>query len=332
MSRPAPNLTLSAFQCGPRQFTLDEVLAAARELGTFATFRGAWQRHQVAARLAATAGLTPTDAELEAALETFRYARDLVSGEECDRWLETRGLRFDDLVDCITRRLQSGLIEAEPAVAVETEDPTDAAGDDERLLRVDALLADEFNVWARRLARAVALAEHAAQAHAGAPLPPEAWAELDRRREATAATLATPARRRSALAAHRLELTRVRFEQAEFDTEGAAREAILCAREDATSLRATAETNAFPCQESDVLLGDLPAAWAEVLMSARLGEAVIPRSEDGSFVVLSPLSRQEPSLDDPAVQARVDAAVVEHHFRELETRYIRWLINVDLNP
>ncbi len=331
MTRPAPRLSLPAFQCGLRVFTIDDILTAARDRGDFAIFQSAWRARRLTAHLAASAGQTPSNAEIEAAIESFRYARDLVSGEECDRWLEARGIEFAALVESVTRRLQSTLAPDEPAAPGESEASGELKAGDESLLYIDILLADEFSGWARRLARAVALAAHSDSARFGAAtsdsLP---WAELEDRLTAAIATVTTPARRQSALAGLRLDLLRVEFAQAEFDSAGAAREAVLCTREDHASLRDTAEANAFPCRIETAFLNDLSPAWSEVLTSTRLGEAVIPRDSAGCFVVLAPLGRQEPSLDDPDVCARLDAALVEQHFRELETRHIRWLINVDL--
>lgn len=330
MTHPVPRLSLPAFRCGSRVFTVDDVLAAARDRCDFESFHAAWWERRSAARQAAAAEQIPPAAELEAAIESFRYARDLVSGEECDRWLEARGLDFEDLVDSVTRRMQSTLTAEKPGVPVESQDDREEEAEDERLLIVDILLADEFNAWARRLARSVALVAHSEPGRFEHSSEGLRWAELDKRLEAALAAVTTPARRQSALAGHRLDLLRVEFEQAEFDSAGAAREAVLCTREDHASLRATAEANAFPCRVETAFLGDLPPTWAEVLTSTRLGEAVIPRDSDGCFVVLAPLGRQEPSLEDPDVCARLDVALVEQHFRELESRHIRWLINVDL--
>lgn len=334
MNRPAPSNPFPAFQCGNRVFTLDDVLAAARARGELDSFLGAGRERWAAARRAEAAGLVPDDAEIESALDSFRYARDLISGEECDRWLEARGLEFDDLVGCVTRRLQSALAAA-GTVDFDGEEAATSAGDvsdDESLVRVDALLSDEFNLWARQLARAVALAAQTDPAAFADPTQPLPWTELNEGYAAAAAALTTAPSRQSALAGRRLDLIQVRYEQAEFDSPGAAREAVLCTREDNASLSAIAEANAFPCEVASAFLGDLPPAWAEVLTSARLGEAVLPRETDGRIVVLAPLSRREPSLEDPAIVARLDAILVEQHFRELETRHIRWLINVELAP
>jgi hypothetical protein len=319
---PASTPALPAFQCGPRVYFLDDILEAARNLGEFARYRSDWLTRQGAAQAAETEGLSPDSAAVDTATEAFRYARDLVSAEECERWLEARGLVFEDLVGCVTRRLQSNL--------AELGDPLEPTPEHERLLRNDALLADEFNAWAKHLAQRIAVA-----AEAGRTIPGEAsltalWPELEAGFAAVTAAIATPERRQRALAGQRLELMRVSFDFAEFDSADAVREAILCAGEDGTTLRETAEANAFPCQTAECFLGDLPAAWAELLTSARVGEAVAPPVGDDRIVALSLLSRREPSLEDTAVCQRIDEALIRQHFRELESRHIRWSINVEL--
>ena len=322
MAPPGSTPAYPAFQCGPRVYTLDDILEAAQSGGELARFRSSWLARQAAVKAAEAADLSPDSAAVEAATEAFRYARDLVSAEECERWLGARGLAFEELADCVTRRLQSAL--------AETAAPFDPTADDERLFRRDALLADEFTGWARHLARRVAVAAESGRPLAGDSSLTAQWPELEAGFAAAAAALLTPANRQRALAGQRLTLMRITFDLAEFDSENAAREAILCSREDGTALRDVAASNAFVCQTSESFLGDLPAGWFDPLTSARVGEALSPRAGEGGNVVLSVISRREPSLEDSAVCQRVDEALIEQRLRELESRHIRWLINVEL--
>jgi len=322
MRPPDHAASYPAFQCGARTFTLDDVLVAAQGLGELDRFRQTWRSRRAAAQAAAAADLAPESAAVDAALESFRYARDLVSGEECDRWLEARGLTFDDLVGGVTRRLQAELVDADAAGA--------PAPHDEHLFRTDALLTDDFNGWARHLARRVAVAADAGRTLADAVPLTDLWAELEAGFSAAAAAVVTPARRSQMLSAQRLGLTRVTFELAEFDSESAAREAVLCTREDDATLGATAAANAFPCRTTECFLDDLPASWAEVLISARVGEAVIPPADDENIAVVSVVSRRAPTLEDDAILERLDGLLLDQHFRELEMRHIRWLISVEL--
>lgn len=310
------------FALGSREFTLDDVLEAADCLGAWEPFQTAWAARQQAAAAAAAAGLVPDGKAVEEAVDAFRYARDLVAGEECEAWLAARGLAFADLVDCVTRRLQAELAE-------------EGAGDngvpaDEGRLRSDALLADEFGDWARQLAQRAAAAA-AAGVECGAGVAVRAlWPELERAHGEAAAAVLTAETRQREVAAHRLGLMHLQLEVAEFDSEAAAREAWCCVREDGLDLAAVARENGLPAQAVERFLGDLPPEWALLVQSARTGDVVLHRPGEGSWVAVAVKARREPSLDDPAVVARVDATLTERLFRDLESKYVRWRLKVEV--
>ncbi len=312
----------SAFQGGLRVFTVDDILSAAEWRGVLADFRTDWSRRLTSARTAEAEGLAPDAAAIEAATDAFRYARDLVSADECDRWLGDRGLTFEDLTASVTRRLQAEM--SDPVEGCEPE------ADDEPIFLLDALLADEFTVWARDLAWRVALACEEKTLPSDPNPEIEIWPELEERFVSAGAALITPDRRKRELAAQRLRFLRVTVEVAEFDSDPAAREAVLCAREAGSSLAGIAGVNGFPCQTVAGFLGDLPEGWRPALISARPGDVVRPPDADGGIIVLNVLNRQEPALDDVAVCERLDTELRDRHFSELESRHIRWLINVEL--
>ena len=350
-----------AFRAGSRIFSLDDILAAAEARGEFAEFQVGR-----AARLAASAeacGRSPAAGAVEAATDAFRFARDLVSAEECDRWLAQRGLSFEDLTASVTRRLR-----AELAPEDEAPNPPEPDAWDATRFRTDALLADEFTGWARGLGWRVALACEQgalpADETAGKPSqngkvrdgsrgrgsvavpqqdrdshrPTSAatgsladlWPELEERFTAACAALVTPERRRRELTTQRLQLLRLEISAAEFESGAAAREAFLCAREDGAALAEVATANGFPVAAHEVFLGDLTPDWQQALISAKPGDVVAPLTADGRAVVLQLLGKREPSLDDPAVCRRLDADLRRQHFGELEAKHVRWLINVEV--
>ena len=314
--------SLPAFKAGSRVISLDDILAAAEWRGELAPFRANREQALAAALVAEAAGRTPEPAAVEAATAEFRYARDLVSAEECDQWLEQRGLTFADLTASVTRRLL--------AECPEIGEPTGLPPGAGAILRTEALLADEFTDWARQLAwrSALAVADNALPSVGLAPAT--AYAELEARFAAAAAALAEPARRTRELAAQRLELLWVEILAAEFTDEGAAHEAFLCVREDGSTLAEVAAANGFPTRTNAAFLGELPPEWQPALLSATVGDVLPPRAGADSAVVLQLLHRREPSLADAAVTERLDREVRRQHFGQLEARHIRWLINVEV--
>ena len=105
---PAPVV----LEAGGYAGSLDDILAAAAWRGELDAFRSRWETIQAAAARAEALGQFPEPAAVEAATNEFRYARDLVSAEECEGWLAARGLTFADLTACVTRRLQAELAPA----------------------------------------------------------------------------------------------------------------------------------------------------------------------------------------------------------------------------
>ena len=315
-------MSLPVFKTGERAFTIDDVLGATAWRGALTPFCVTLAQRLAAAEAAQAGGLEPDPAAVESATEDFRYARDLVSAEECEQWLAQRGLAFADLTTSATRQLQAELAEVDSA---EEFPAPDAA-----LLRTEALLADEFTEWARQLAWRVALAA------AENALPPVGapreilWSELEQRFAAACALLTEPARRQRELGAQRLPLLQTEISLAEFGEESAAREACLCVSEDGDTLAAVAAANGYPSRTITAYLGELPAEWQQGLLGATPGGVLPPQVGTAGACVLQLLSRREPSLNEPAVTARLDAEVRRQHFGELETRQIRWLLNVEL--
>jgi hypothetical protein len=260
---------------------------------------------------------------VESAVNEFRYARDLVSAEECERWLDQRGLEFTHLTDCVSRRLQATLADA--------DGPAELAASDQAIFCIEAILSDEFTLWAHRLARRVALA-----LDAGATISEDTGLAallpaLEERLQAAVAGWTTPDRQRRALANQRLGLTQITVEASEFDSAPAAREARLCTVVDGASLAETATANGFACRQVEAFLDELPENWRPVLLSARSGDIVAPPADEDCFPLLHVLRRREPSLEDEGVLARLNAGLVLQRLQELETRHIRWAIAMEVD-
>lgn len=345
----AAKLFAPVFQAGARSFSLRDIFDAAAERGALADFRAAWQSRREAATQTEAAGLQPEETAVEAASNAFRYARDLVTAEECEHWLAQRGLVFEDLTASLTRRLQAEL-------AGETKDPQGRSprpggvSESTDFYR-DVLLADEFTEWARGLAWRVALAvaETGGTAEISAGTDPMRqrtgavqdagawgdvsstdWTKFEHRFADACEKISAPECQRRELSAHRLELTRLLVAAAEFDSSPAAREAFLCAQEDGTTIGEIAQTNGFSCAIYERLWEDFTPDWQAALLSACPGEVVPPLPHGEGFVVLQLLDKWEPSLEAADVRARLAKNLERRFFGELEAKHIRWLLKVEV--
>src|SRR6476659_8751436 len=120
---------------GNREFTVHDILAHGWFLGEL---RAPWTElmNGVAyEECASESDLSPDDEVLNAMSEEFRYARDLLTVEETERWLLARDLTEDDFSGYLVRRYWR---ENPPETA--TSDPPDyltSSAELRELLRVD---------------------------------------------------------------------------------------------------------------------------------------------------------------------------------------------------
>ena len=311
------------FQCGDRVFTVGDVVVAAAAMRQLDSFRTAWLLTRARVAQAEASGNEADPAEIEEATDAFRYDRDLVSAEECERWLEQLGLRFEDLVAFFTRRFLATAV-SESAEDVSVEETT-VPENEQAAFEVDLLLGDDFVLWAHALAERVATAQANGTAWRAGDDLRERWDELESLHRETCAGLTGAAERERLLRQDWMALTRLELEWVTFDNAAAAREAECCVRHDGGTLTEVAEQNGLCCEIVSAFLADLQPPWRSALTVARAGDVVLLPSADTGFAVVRVLNRSEPSLESERVCSRLDARLRGRHFRALESRHIRWI-------
>ena len=128
------------------------------------------------------------------------------------------------------------------------------------------------------------------------------------------------------IAALRLPLTRFEVETIELDSLDAAREALLCARDDGMSMEEVAAEGRYPYRHPEVLLEEVPEDLQQKFLSVHPGEILEPIARGDGFHLCRIIGKEEPNLDDPVVKERADQCILDRHFSDLTTRYIQWRI------
>jgi hypothetical protein len=340
------------FLCEERSFTIRDVLAGA-------IFRGelepAWNEllRLVAAENKADAEeLAYSDDAIDAAAERFRYEHDLITAEETEQWLAERGLNLTDFGAYFVRHYWGEQFDdAEP----EPLDYFAAPNEMRELLVTELILSGELDRMAQRLSWRVA----ALCANESKPVDPEliaaeevsffersglsadelaGWLEKIGRdqewwresvtmeaiqRRDCAALLSDEARARE-IAALRLPLTRFEIETIELDSLDAAREALLCAREDGMSMEEVAAEGRYPYRHPEVLLEEIPEDLQQKFLSVHPGEILEPIAHGDGFHLCRVIGKTEPDLADPVVRERAESRILDRHFADLGTRHIQW--------
>ena len=312
----APDWDRAVFSIGSRQITIRDVLSAAHFRGEL---DGAWAD---VCRRTGPHDFEADEEAAQAASEEFRSARDLITAEETEKWLEDRGLDVDQFGEYFVRhqaREKSAAHDNWPAVPYE-----DAPIELHDLLRVDLFIGGEFD----------RLAEHLAWRFA-ARNPPDAapspdWQaelqELETAYEQQRTNLLTPHAREAALASLRLGLTRVELEILELESIDAAHEALLCLREDGESMAEVARDGCYPLHQREWWVGEMPEDQQSHLLSTSAGEVLGPIVNGDEFQIYRLLRKIEPELTNEIVSTQVDQHLVSRYFTELATKHIRWII------
>jgi hypothetical protein len=342
------------FLCAGRPYTVRDVIDAAHFRGEIEPVWREVLRLVAAERKAEAEELEFEDDAIDAAVEQFRYQRDLITAEETEKWLADRVLGLNDFSAHFVRHYWGEKWdEIEPEVLEYFGAPNELR----ELLLSELILSGALDQMAQRLSWRVAAHCSAADRPPGPQLIAEertrffartsleesklgGWLEkLDRdadwfsealameaihRRDC--ATLLSRQAREHEIAALRLPLTRFEVETIELDSLNAAREALLCAREDGMSMEEVASEGRYPYRHPSVLLEEIPEELQQKFLSVHPGDILEPIAHGDGFHLCRIIDKEEPDLDDPVVQERAENRILDRHFADLMTRHIQWRI------
>jgi hypothetical protein len=340
---------------GNCEFTVQDILAHGWFSGEL---RASWNElmNGVAyEERASELDLAPDDEVLNSMSEEFRYARDLLTVEETERWLLARDLTEDDFSGYLVRRYWQ---DNPPETA--TPDPPDyltSSAELRELLRVDLLFSGKFDDLTRALSWRLAAAVELNQTEADADLAKDqrtrffersgldelslsevlkqlnrtpAWFEECLQHEVcycqTCSSVLSDEARKRTLAARRLPLTLIKIQTLSLRSREAAQEAVLCLTADQVPPEQLAQECGVCWEEQELFLGDFPADVQQEFLSAAPGEVLAPRPGDEEFVVTRMIAKTEPVLLDDQVRDRIDHQLLESHFSELCSKHIRWAL------
>lgn len=343
---PSPRLGPAVlFHAGGTAFRVDDAVASALFRGELDAAIDETLALLSAEECAEAEGFTVDDGALQARSERFRYEHDLISAGETEAWLNTRGMTTEDFGRWLYQRLCPSAAASDQEMTV----PEDFAD----LLRIHLWFSGRMDDLAKDLRRRVAAdleLSHAGRPVSGAPamqrffdrheLEPgkvsewlsafgrdRTWLDAAARMEAAFDQVVAGAldmeARQARLRSMQLSLARIEMETLELDSQAAAREAVLCVKDDGASLASVARDAGYHAERAAIWIDDLDPRVAQRLLGAAAGEVVGPIECDRRFVVHQVIRKIEPALSDPVVSERVDAAVIDACFDDLCSRHIQ---------
>jgi hypothetical protein len=282
------------------------------------------------------------------AAEAFRYEHDLITAEETEAWLATRGLTLDDFTDYFTRRYSADTLNEN--IVPEQIEYISATLELRQLFLAELILCGELDrmTTALMVRLAARCAEKDLDSNAitveerkfldrnkiePAQLPN--WLErlgrdLEWFNEMVAMeaayrrrcdTLLVPQARQRELAMLRLPLTRFETEVIELESRDAAQEALFCVREDGMSMEEVAIEGRYPYRRADFLFEDIPTDAQQRFLSVSAGDVLEPVAHGDGFELCRIIQKIEPQPDDPSIKLRIDQRLVDRHFADLASKY-----------
>src|SRR5437763_15121457 len=103
ISEPIARENRVIFSRGEREFTASEEVDCAVLRGEVGPLWNEFVRIGKCDRLANEQGLAPDESAIGAAAIAFRYEYDLITAEETERWLESRGVSVGEFCECFAR-------------------------------------------------------------------------------------------------------------------------------------------------------------------------------------------------------------------------------------
>jgi hypothetical protein len=315
------------FAVGDTKYRVDDVVRAARHWGDLSALDAEVREGIACVKCAAETDRAPTAEELEEAAAEFRYARDLITAEETETWLERWELTVESWTEYLERALLRGRWASELEDIVSHYPVTREEID--RTLHAEAICSGRFGRVAHKLAGRVAAYEQARE---------EGWAPDQRVADDPASSLPgleaafqwfrdralTPAAVTAEIASHHLDWICVDCQWVAFPDIQGAREAALCVREDGRELTDVAVDARADVGRARLYLDEVEPGWRDHLVSASTGDLLGPLAADTGFALVLVGEKVLPSPDDVGVRRRAEAALVERAL-ELEISHrVTW--------
>ncbi len=347
ISEPIARENRVIFSRGEREFTAGEIIDCALLRGEIDSLWDEFVRIGECDRMANEQGLEPDESAVDAAAIAFRYQHDLITAEETERWLESRGVTLGEFGEYFARKYWGRTYSG--ATHVPTSTYQTAVAEEKDLFLVDLILSGSLDRMAERLSYRIAAHADENGAEEGAKEPArflsarkitdlaawlrqfgrdEEWlnemlaAEASYQRRVTHILTEQAVQRE--LGPLRLNLTRFELETVEVDSKDAAAEVVACVRNDGMEMSEVAEEGRYPFHSSEVLLEDVPSEQQQKFLSVKAGTLFDPIPRGDGFEVWRVKTRTEPSLQDATIRARLEKRIIDRCFNELLSKYIDW--------
>lgn len=341
-----------AFSIGGAEFQWLDIVLASMAHGDWPAFERRLAEGLACAARAEAENIRFPEPAVDEAATAFRYERDLISGSDMTAWLVRVGLSTENWMAYITRdvlrrtwaRELDALLDRYPPSQRQLEAAAIAEGVSSGLFEAfDAsfceraatafeaspdLFESGYAASPSHLTPAVRLVrQHTHWLTVG----PEAESvarvmrifDIDDAYRAASERLVSEESLLNAIDAHRLDWVVADLDSIAFASKEAAREAILCLREDGLSMQEVAALSRQPVTRARLFLEDAPTEYRDQLLSAEPGSVIGPLLVDGRYQVTAVRGRTTPALQDERIVERARAVLLARAGRRAARDHVK---------
>ena len=294
------------FTVGEREFSGEDVVQAAKFWSDWAKLEQNVRYKIACLKKMEESEDFPDEDEFTSAATEFRYARDLLTAEETEKWLEDRDLTYEVWWEHIQRSVlvkkwSDTLIQIAAEFPVKQEEV-------EAIIEAEAICSREFDRFARKLAGRAAIYEskgNVLSAKAYKEMS-EMLAELEESFQDYCKETIIPETIQEEIRLHSLDWIRFGLQILSFPEKEMAQEAAFCVREDGRSFERVAYDAKVLLEYIDDYLDQLDASLQEALFGAQKGDLIGPLHLHDQHVLVLVTKKVMPSIENPETQRKAE--------------------------
>lgn len=315
-------------------FTVGELEFGWQEIRLAAQIWGEWQpffeqtRHSLACLGAATRdNRLPSAGAVREAANAFRYAHNLISAEDANRWLARWQMSVEDWMNYLRAQLLRETCDQRLRDLLTTSPVSDE--EVTGVIKNHAVCADRLRDWAVKLAGRAAIAARNCEAGelSASVSPHERIARIESAFECHRQQALTPKQIETKIADHRLDWIHFDCRYVWFGDKRIAREAAWCVSEDGLSIDEVADDACGIVQRWNFYLDEIAAPIRPQFLSARVGDWLGPLNLLEGFPLFSIVAKTLPAASDPEVRHRAEQAIVASFIEQAMNEGVRWAIS-----
>lgn len=320
------------FAINETEFGWEEIVAAAQSWGEWQPFVTETRQALACLAYAAETNQMPAAAEVREAATQFRYAHNLISAEDTEKWLARWEMTVGDWMNC----LRGQLLRETWATRLDEIVAAHPVGDEDlfTVIKDYAVCADQLQDWAQKLAGRAALASQVVWGRAASSgcfdaatesprdLVSRIEAEFQQQRQQTV----TPRLVETKIGDHRLDWIRFECRYLRFADERQAREAAFCLTEDGLTLEEVARYAHCEIRQWSFYLDEIESGVRPHFLAARQGDWLGPVSMMNAFSLFAIVRKQMPAAGDPQIKERAEQAILGGMMEQAINERVKWMI------